>query len=104
MCLQDVEPALSYDLGVLWRHLFGAMRAHSTPNQATWQCNAMSRAAVYIFLRCGEQRSRVPVRLPAHAGEEAAQAVIDHPRSVIFDEAENRLHVQKAILALLAQG
>ncbi len=42
--------------------------------------------------------------LPAHAGEEASQAVIDHPRSVIFDEAVNRLHVQKAILALLAQG
>ncbi|MDI1251482.1 MAG: ornithine carbamoyltransferase [Lacunisphaera sp.] len=41
--------------------------------------------------------------LPAHAGEEVTQAVLDHPRCVIFDEAENRLHVQKAILAMLAR-
>jgi ornithine carbamoyltransferase len=41
--------------------------------------------------------------LPAHAGEEVAQEVLDNPRSIIFDEAENRLHMQKAILATLAQ-
>ena len=40
--------------------------------------------------------------LPAHPGEEVAQAVLDNPRSIIFDQAENRLHVQKAILAKLA--
>ncbi len=42
--------------------------------------------------------------LPAHAGEEVTQEVLDHPRCVIFDEAENRLHVQKAILAMLARN
>jgi ornithine carbamoyltransferase len=41
--------------------------------------------------------------LPAHPGEEVEQAVLDNPRSIIFDQAENRLHVQKAILATLAQ-
>ena len=40
--------------------------------------------------------------LPAHAGEEVMQEVLDSPRSIIFDQAENRLHMQKAILATLA--
>jgi len=41
--------------------------------------------------------------LPAHAGEEVTQEVLDNPRSIIFDQAENRLHTQKAIMAALAQ-
>ncbi|MBL7120169.1 MAG: ornithine carbamoyltransferase [Dehalococcoidia bacterium] len=36
--------------------------------------------------------------LPAHHGEEIAEGLLDHPKSVVFDQAENRLHIQKAIL------
>jgi ornithine carbamoyltransferase len=42
--------------------------------------------------------------LPAHRGEEISEAVIEGPHSVVWDEAENRLHVQKAIMATLMEG
>ena len=54
-----------------------------------------SKAAKHaVFLHC----------LPAHRGDEVAASVIDSPRSVVFDQAENRLHIQKAIMVLLLEG
>jgi len=42
--------------------------------------------------------------LPAHRGEEVAAEVIDGGQSVVWDEAENRLHVQKALMEYLLLG
>jgi ornithine carbamoyltransferase len=42
--------------------------------------------------------------LPAHAGQEVTAEVLEGPRSIVFDQAENRLHMQKAILATLARN
>ena len=42
--------------------------------------------------------------LPAHHGEEVAEGILDSPQSVIFDQAENRMHLQKALLAEMLGG
>jgi ornithine carbamoyltransferase len=67
-------------------------KAAMTPYQVNGDLLALAKSDAY-FLHC----------LPAHAGEEVSQEVLDSPQSIIFDEAENRLHAQKAIMAKLVE-
>ena len=53
---------------------------------------------------CAAQHAVFMHCLPAHRGDEVTADVIDSPRSVVFDQAENRLHIQKSILVLLLEG
>ena len=53
------------------------------------------------LLSVADKRAIVMHCLPAHRGEEIAEDILEKNANVIFDEAENRLHTQKAIMALL---
>lgn len=67
-------------------------KTEMAPYRVTRDLMALAKSDA-VFMHC----------LPAHAGEEVTQAVLDSPQSIIFDEAENRLHAQKAILAQLVK-
>jgi ornithine carbamoyltransferase len=64
---------------------------------ADWRVDDRVMAAARgeaLFMHC----------LPAHRGEEVTNEVIEGPQSVVWDEAENRLHVQKALMEYLLLG
>ena len=65
-----------------------ARHQHLAPYQINDELMGLAKSDA-LFMHC----------LPAHRGEEVTASVIDGPQSVVWDEAENRLHIQKAILA-----
>jgi ornithine carbamoyltransferase len=70
-------------------------RRHNLPKRYQVNARLLARAKPdAIFMHC----------LPAHRGEEVTADVIDGPQSVVFDEAENRLHAQKGILSWCLAG
>ncbi len=93
----SVEEAAK-DADVLYTDVFFSMgqekdkakEAALMPYQVNSSVMAMAKSDA-VFMHC----------LPAHRGEEVTANVIDSPRSIIFEEAENRLHAQKAVMSLL---
>lgn len=84
----DGADAIVTDTWVSMGQIGGAAKlAAMKPYQVNSALMARARPEA-VFLHC----------LPAHRGEEVTDAVIDGPQSIVWDEAENRLHVQKAIL------
>ena len=76
---------------------FEAENAERLRDFSDWQVDAdmmKLAAADALFMHC----------LPAHRGEEVSAEVIDGPQSVVWDEAENRLHTQKALMEFLLLG
>jgi len=71
-------------------HEASERRAVFTPYQVNEALMAGARPEA-LFMHC----------LPAHRGEEVTAAVIESPQSAVFDQAENRLHTQKALLLML---
>ncbi len=71
-------------------HEAGARRAIFAPYQVNDALMAQAKPDA-LFMHC----------LPAHRGEEVTASVIESPQSVVFDQAENRLHTQKALLLML---
>ena len=94
----DINQGLK-DVDIVYTDVWTSMgqeteRQERLKNLAAYQVNAklMEKTGKNtVFMHC----------LPAHRGEEVTAEVADSPRSVIFDEAENRLHAQKAVLALV---
>jgi len=100
ICASPLEAARNADLVTtdVWTSMgYEAENAARQKAFAGFEVNAALMSAAHpdaLFMHC----------LPAHRGEEVAADVIDGPQSVVWDEAENRMHVQKALLEYLLIG
>lgn len=87
------------DADIIYTDVWASMGQEEEQRQ---RAEAFSRFQVNEdLLSRGSDHLLVMHCLPAHRGEEITDAVIDGPQSIVFDQAENRLHLQKAILALV---
>ncbi len=96
----DVNEAIR-DCNVIYTDVFFSMGQEKSPEKVAalmpYQVNGALMAKAdksAVFLHC----------LPAHRGEEVTEEVIDGAQSIVFEEAENRLHAQKAVMYLLMKN
>lgn len=99
MIVTDEVTEAVKDADVIYSDVWASMGQESEQSQregAFWNYQVNKELFVYakadaIFMHC----------LPAHRGEEVTAEIIDGPQSVVFQEAENRLHAQKALMVAL---
>ena len=97
--LTNDAKAAAVGADVLYTDVWASMGKEA--EQASRQHAFSSYQINETLLRLAKPDAIVMHCLPAHRGEEITAGVLEGPQSVVFDEAENRLHVQKAIMALL---
>jgi ornithine carbamoyltransferase len=102
VALTDDPLAAAADADVLYTDVWASMGQES---EATSRIDAFRHYAVDERMVAAASSSVVVMHcLPAHRGEEIAASVIDGPHSIVFDQAENRLHAQKALLTFLIES
>jgi ornithine carbamoyltransferase len=122
----DPDPAVVARAGEIATGTGGSVRALRDPYQAVAGADVVATDAWTSMGQAGDERERAAALapyqvnkqllaaaapdvivlhcLPAHRGEEITDEVMDGPHSAVFDQAENRLHAQKALLAWLLEG
>jgi ornithine carbamoyltransferase len=96
--VHDADPALR-DADIIYTDVWTSMGQESEQQQRREDFASLQVNDALVAL--APPGVRVMHCLPAHRGEEITDAVIDGPHSIVFDQAENRLWVQQALLALI---
>jgi len=100
-CMEDPRQAV-YEADIIYTDVWTSMGQEAESEKrrvafAGYQVNGE-------LLRLAEEDAILMHPLPAHYGEEVAEGILETPQSVVFDQAENRMHMQKALLADMLGG
>jgi len=101
LCTEDPRLAVS-EADVIYTDVWASMgqEAEAEQRHKIFASYQMNRELVSL----AKEDAILMHPLPAHRGEEVAEHILDSPQSVIFDQAENRMHAQKALLAEMLGG
>ena len=102
MSLTDSPQAAARDADVLYADVWASMGQEQEASQRVKIFESYQVNSALVAL--AKPKAIVMHCLPAHRGEEISEDMLDDPRAVVWDEAENRLHAQKALLEFLVVG